>query len=160
MSKSFRPEDLHAQSPGDLNLAAHGHFWTGLQQVALAAGMAMRGQMYVEYWVPSDLLHKIPIVMIHGGGGQGLDFLGTAEGGEGWAHWFVRQGYAVYVVDRPGHGRSPHHPIVQGEMGPPPVSAFIEKLFTNPAAQPEQYATAKLHDHWPGTGKLGDAAFD
>ena len=160
MVKSYRPADLHAQSSGDLNLAAQGFFWTGLQQVALPTGMALRGQMYVEYWVPSDLRHKVPIVMIHGGGGQGLDYLGTAEGGEGWMHWFVRQGYAVYVIDRPGHGRAPHHPAVQGEMGPPPVSAFIEKLFSRPEADPGQYPTAKLHNQWPGSGKLGDPAFD
>jgi len=160
MVKSYRPADLHAQSPGDLNLAAHGHFWTGLQQVTTPAGIALRGQMYVEYWVPSNLRHKLPIVMVHGGGGQGLDYLGTAEGAEGWAHWFVRQGYAVYVVDRPGNGRAARHPDLQGEMGPPPVSAFIEKLFTRPELNPDQYATAKLHDKWPGAGKLGDAAFD
>ena len=32
-------------------------------------------------------------------------------------YWFVRRGWAVYVVDRPQHGRSPFNPAVQGEMG-------------------------------------------
>ncbi|MWB79033.1 alpha/beta fold hydrolase [Pseudooceanicola sp. 216_PA32_1] len=160
MTRSYRPADLHAGSAGALHLAAQGYFWTGLQTVDLPGGKALRGQMYVEYWIPADLRHPLPIVMIHGGGGQGLDYLGTAEGGEGWAHWFVRQGYAVYVVDRPGHGRAPHHPAVQGEMGPPPVAGSIERLFTRPEAFPDQYATAALHDKWPGSGQLGDPAFD
>ena len=160
MTRSFRPADLHASAGTELRLAAQGFFWTGAQPVDLPGGKALRGQMYVEYWIPSDLRHALPIVMIHGGGGQGLDYLGTADGGEGWVHWFVRRGYAVYVVDRPGHGRAPHHPAVQGEMGPPPVAAFIEKLFSRPEAEPGQYPSAALHNQWPGSGQLGDPAFD
>ena len=53
-----------------------------------------------------------PIVLIHGGGGQGTDWLGTPDGRPGWATFLVQEGYAVYVVDRPGHGRSPYHPDV------------------------------------------------
>ena len=37
-----------------------------------------------------------------------------------------RQGYAVYVVDRPGHGRAPFHPDVLGPAGQPvPVRAGL-----------------------------------
>lgn len=119
----------------------------------------MRGQQYNEFWIPAELEHEWPIVMIHGGGGQGTDWLGTADGREGWVHWFVRRGWAVYVVDRPQHGRSPFHPEFQGAMGGPGPTHFLERLFTRPRDFPDNYAQAALHDKWPGSGKMDDPAF-
>ena len=121
MARSYRPADLHAAGAArPLELAAQGFFWTGGEIVAHeTAGPVMRGQQYVEYWIPRELTHAFPLVLIHGGGGQGTDFLGTADGREGWVHWFVRRGWAVYVVDRPQHGRSPFNPAVQ------PLDALI-----------------------------------
>jgi pimeloyl-ACP methyl ester carboxylesterase len=116
--------------------------------------------MYVEYWIPSHLRYETPLVMIHGGGGQGLDYLQTADGRPGWAHWFVRQGYAVYVVDRPGHGRSPLHPDLLGEMSPPPTYEFLSGLFSAPAKGPMAWPGADLQTQWPGEGTIGDPALD
>jgi len=48
-----------------------------------------------------------PIVMLHGAFHTGACYLTTPDGREGWAPWFARQGRTVYVVDWPGHGRSP-----------------------------------------------------
>ncbi|WP_156681214.1 alpha/beta hydrolase [Sphingomonas profundi] len=157
---SLRPADLHAASRAPLALAAQGFFWVGATPLDTPAGPVPRGQMYVEYWIPAVLAHPLPIVMIHGGGGQGLDFLGTADGREGWVHWFVRQGYAVYVVDRPGHGRAPFHPDALGAMTPLLPTAFLEEWFCRPEDFPERYPQARLHDKWPGSGRLGDPAFD
>ena len=161
MSKSYRPQDLHAAGKSrPLELAAQGFFWTGGELIGHpAAGKAMRGQQYVEYWIPQDLRHETPIVMIHGGGGQGTDFLGTPDGREGWAHWFVRAGWPVYVVDRPQHGRSPFNPEFQGEMGKPGPTVYLERLFTRPEDFENNYPQAKLHNQWPGTGKMDDPAF-
>jgi len=161
MAKSYRPADLHAAGTAHpLELAAQGFFWTGGQIVRHeTAGPVMRGQQYVEYWIPHDLKHEWPIVMIHGGGGQGTDFLGTADGREGWAHWFVRRGWAVYVVDRPQHGRSPFNPAIQGEMSGVAPTIFLERLFTRPEAFDDNYPQAKLHDKWPGSGEGDDPAF-
>lgn len=159
MRRSYRPQDLHAQGT-PLALAAQGFFWTGIDWTEAPWGPAIRGQMYVEYWIPAQLHHITPLVLVHGGGGQGLDWLGTADGRPGWAQWFVRQGWPVYVVDRPGHGRSPHHPEAMGAMGGLPPAAFIERFFTRPEAWPEQYPTARLHDKWPGGGAPGDPGFD
>ena len=158
--KSVRPADLHAGSVGVLALAAQGFFWVGGEPCEAAVGPVLRAPMYVEYWIPQDLRHPWPLVMVHGGGGQGLDFLGTADGREGWVHWFVRQGYAVYVVDRPGHGRAPFHPEILGEMMPPTEAAFLEQQFCRPEDFPDRYPTAHLHTQWPGTGTLGDKPFD
>ncbi len=158
--KSVRPADLHAASRSPLMLAAQGFFWVGGEPAQTQSGPALRAQMYVEYWIPQDLRYRWPLVMVHGGGGQGLDFLGTADGREGWVHWFVRRGYAVYVVDRPGHGRSPFHPDVLGAMSPPPPTAFLEEWFCRPAEFAERYSQARRHDKWPGSGRFGEAHFD
>jgi len=149
--KSVRPADLHAGSVGVLGLAAQGFFCVGGEHRDSPVGPVLRAPMYVEYWIPQDLRHPWPLVMVHGGGGQGLDFLGTADGREGWVHWFVRAGFAVYVVDRPGHGRAPFHPEILGEMMPPTEVSFLEQRFCRPDG---------LHTQWPGAGTLGDKHFD
>lgn len=160
MSKSYRPADLHAAgSQNPLELAAQGFFWTGGELIETSAGPMMRGQQYVEYWVPQNLLHSTPIVMVHGGGGQATDYLGTADGREGWVHYFVRQGWAVYVVDRPQHGRSPFHPEVQGEIAGLLPTSFLEEMFCRPSDFPERYPQAHLHNKWPGSGKMDDPNF-
>ena len=46
--------------------------------------------------------------MVHGGSQTGTNFTGTPDGREGWAQYFVRRGYAVYVVDGVARGRSAH----------------------------------------------------
>ena len=62
--------------------------------------------MFVQYVLPAQRRHDYPIVFIHGGGGQGTDWLETPDGRDGWVDYFVADGWDVYVVDRPGHGRS------------------------------------------------------
>jgi pimeloyl-ACP methyl ester carboxylesterase len=63
--------------------------------------------MYVEYFFPAKPTHKTPIVLIHGCCTTGAGFVSTPDGREGWAKYFVRHGWKTYVVDQPGHGRSP-----------------------------------------------------
>lgn len=158
---SYRPADLHAKGRANpLELAAQGFFWTGGELVDHPqAGKAMRGQQYVEYWIPREMRHHTPIVMVHGGGGQGTDFLGTPDGREGWVQYFVRAGWPVYVVDRPQHGRSPFNPEFQGAMAQPGPTVFLERLFTRPQDFADNYPQARLHDKWPGSGTLEDPAF-
>ena len=62
------------------------------------------------------LTHPYPIVMIHGGSQTGTNFTGTPDGREGWAQYFVRRGYAVYVVDQVARGRSAHFSQSQGKV--------------------------------------------
>ncbi|KWV48479.1 hypothetical protein AS156_18575 [Bradyrhizobium macuxiense] len=116
--------------------------------------------MFVQFQIPERVLHPYPIVMVHGGGGQGLDFLGTPDGRPGWATYFLRQGYAVYVVDRPGHGRSPLHPEALGPMTPPLAYEPAMTLFTAPGKQPNAWPNAQKHTQWPGTGVIGDLTLD
>ena len=60
-------------------------------------------------FIPQRLRHgraTLPIVLIPGGALTGVHFLTTPDGREGWAHYFVRRGYPVYIVDVPGRGRA------------------------------------------------------
>ena len=81
-----------------------GHFFTGLRTRTGAAGTSVYGT-HVEYQTPRSVRNNL--VLVHGGGGQALDMLTTADGRPGWATLFLRDGFAVYTVDRPGLGRSP-----------------------------------------------------
>jgi pimeloyl-ACP methyl ester carboxylesterase len=146
-----------------LDLAEWSYFWIGVERADLARGTVVNGkQMYVEYMIPAQLKHPYPIVMVHGGGGQGIDWMGTPDGRPGWAHYFVQEGHAVYVVDRPGHGRSPFNPDIDGPF-PRTAQAYeqVEHQFTAPEKAEKPYAAcAKLHMQWPGTGTTGDPTVD
>ena len=119
--------------------------------------------MYVEYQIPAKVKHPYPIVLVHGGGGQGLDWMGTPDGRRGWATMLLEEGYKVYVVDRPGHGRSPYHPDLHGGWPAAQTLESISNLFTPQRAKLPlpggrgfgNSPNAKLHNQWPGTGAVG-----
>jgi pimeloyl-ACP methyl ester carboxylesterase len=147
-----------AQERGPLVLAKSSYFFVGGKIDPAVAGSAPVGQIYVEYMIPQRLRHRTPIVMVHGGSQTGTNFTGTPDGREGWAQYFVRRGYAVYVVDGVARGRSAHWSQVQG-----PVSAANIDRLTQRFVAPERFKLwpqAHLHTQWPGDGKPGDAAFD
>ena len=121
---------------GELVTARRGLFWVGDETVSLPQGTVPRGQMFVQWEAPATVTKPYPIVLIHGGGGQGTDWLGTPDGRPGWATFLLQEGYAVYVVDRPGHGRAPFHPDVLGPMGSPLSIELVSRLFTNAASSP------------------------
>jgi pimeloyl-ACP methyl ester carboxylesterase len=87
--------------------------------------------MFVQYMLPARRRHAYPLVMIHGGGGQGTDWLQTPDGRDGWADYFVADGWDVYVVDRPGHGRSQSNPSCRDGMVGVAKSAIISRLSTS-----------------------------
>src|SRR5215470_16174479 len=121
-------------------------------------GQTMSGQLYAEFQIPAKQTHPWPIVMIHGGWQTGTNFTGTPDGREGWAQYFLRQGYAVYVVDQPGRGRSSYQPELEGPQVGPDITA-TQQRFTAPEKF-NLWPQAKLHTQWPGTGVQGDSAFD
>src|SRR5213594_3198619 len=68
-----------------LDLAEWSYFWVGVEQAHLARGTVVNGkQMYVEYWIPAQARHPYAMVLVHGGGGQGTDWMGTPDGRPGW----------------------------------------------------------------------------
>jgi pimeloyl-ACP methyl ester carboxylesterase len=102
---------------GPLNLADEGTFFVGGTSLVSTnpgaspagpsrPGTAIVNQMYVHYRIPAQRTNPVPIVLVHGGGLTGVSYETTPDGREGWATYLARKGYAVYVVDTPGRGRS------------------------------------------------------
>lgn len=63
--------------------------------------------IYADVVQATGDVRRPPIVMLHGGFHNGTAFLATPDGRAGWATWFAQRGHDVYVMDWPGHGRSP-----------------------------------------------------
>jgi pimeloyl-ACP methyl ester carboxylesterase len=123
-------------------------------------GTVLRGPLYVEWEAPAEPLSRPPWVLVHGGGGQGTDYLTTPDGRLGWSRLLVQQGHTVYIVDRPGHGRSPHHPDVLGPMGPPMGAQGLRPIFVPPPEGVDSNPWAGLHTQWPGGREPGDPVYD
>jgi pimeloyl-ACP methyl ester carboxylesterase len=141
-----------------MNPPREGHFFVGGEYFEAGGGVFMANQMYVEFRLPAERRHELPIVMIHGGGQTGTNFTATPDGREGWAQYFVHQGYAVYVVDQVGRGRSAHHAEPHGGTHRSDA-ARIEGRFTAPERS-QLWPQARLHTQWPGEGVRGQPAFD
>jgi len=133
-----------------LKLADQGCFWVGVQRKQMPYGTIAQGQMFVQYMIPAEKRHALPVVMVHGGGGQGTHMMGIG-GRPGWVHYFVQAGYSVYWVDRPSYGRSPYHPDALGPSHLPNVPAY-EGLIGSTAV----FNTAQ----WPGPGGMNDPLID
>ena len=96
---------------GPLALRDIGYRFIGhTTQPAEDGSLNVLNSMFVHYLLPANSRHQYPIVMIHGGGGQGTDWLETPDGRDGWVDYFLADGWDVYVVDRPSHGRSQSNP--------------------------------------------------
>jgi pimeloyl-ACP methyl ester carboxylesterase len=148
-----------AAPKGPLMIASQGYLFVGGQYTTAKNGQQiMAGQMYVQYQIPQRRTHPYPIVMWHGGGQTGTNFLGTPDGRPGWADYFLRQGYAVYVVDQPARARSGFFTEAYGPTRRPNATAMSDR-FTAPELA-KMYPQAPLHTQWPGNGKAGDAIFD
>jgi pimeloyl-ACP methyl ester carboxylesterase len=122
----------------------------GVQRKQMSYGTIALGQMYVQYMIPAVRRYPYPVVMVHGGGGQGCHMMGIG-GRPGWVHYFVQAGYSVYWVDRPSYGRSPYHPDALGPSHLPNVPPY-EGLLQSTAV----FNTAQ----WPGPGGMNDPLVD
>lgn len=136
-----------------------GYFFVGGRYETVGAKELATGQMYVQFHAPAEVTQPYPVVLVHGTAQTGVNFLGTPDGRAGWVDRFVERGFAVYVVDQVGRGRSGDNPEVYGpyaRLAP----GDLESIFTGQ----ERFALfpqAKLHTQWPGgPGVKGNAAFD
>lgn len=96
-----------------------GYFWVTAERLPLGGGTYQRGPMFVAWEAPEKVTQPYPVVLVHGGTSQGTEWADTPDSRPGWAQRFVEAGYAVLIVDRPAHGRSPYHSEVLGPMSPP-----------------------------------------
>ena len=141
-----------------LAIAKQGYFFVGGKYAPVGDKQVLSGQAYVEYQIPARLTQPYPLVIVPGAAQTATNFTGTADGREGWAQFFLRRGYAVYIVEQPGRGRSSYQPDTDGPQAFPQLSS-VQQRFT----ASEKYSLwpqARLHTQWPGTGQAGDATFD
>src|SRR5580700_8561309 len=154
------PPSIHTFSTEDI--ASTGFFYVGGQYVGAPGKEVMDGAEYVEVMVPKKIRHPYPIVMFHGAGQTGTDWLQTPDGRPGWAYFFIKQGYTVYMVDYPARGRSAYVPNADGALTIR-TAPQLEQIWT---ALPElgDWPQAKKYTQWPSTapnkGKMGDPVFD
>src|SRR5580700_4267446 len=143
---------------GPLSIARQGYLFAGGKYTTVNGRQVMSGQMYAEFQIPSKQTHAWPIVMVHGGGQTGTNFTGTPDGREGWAQYFLRQGYAVYVVDQVGRGRSGYLAAAYG----PDRNVERDNSASRYVAEEKfnLWPQAHLHAQWPGAAQPGDPVFD
>ncbi len=141
-----------------LEIAREGYVFAGGKYSTVKDGKIMSGQIYAEFQIPARQRHPYPIVMIHGGNQTGTNFTGTPDGREGWAQFFLREGYAVYVVDQAGRGRSAYASDLYG----PQLASNLESVQQRFTAieNYNRWPQAHLHTQWPGKGVPGDPIFD
>jgi pimeloyl-ACP methyl ester carboxylesterase len=145
-----------AQEP--LAIAKQGYFFVGGKYTAVGDKQVQTGSAYVEYQVPRRHTQPYPLVIVPGAAQTATNFTGTADGREGWAQFFLRRGYAVYIVEQPGRGRSGYQPDTEGPQAFPQLLS-VQQRFT---AQEKfmLWPQARLHTQWPGAGTAGDPTFD
>jgi len=152
-------QDGQSSKKGPLVIAKQGYFYVGGTYQTVGTTQYVTGQAYVEYQIPQNVKHPYPIVMIEGFGLTGTNFTGTPDGRDGWAQFFLREGYAVYVYDQPGRGRSAWVASAYGAIPQPTSASASQSAFSRPE-DANLYPTAHLHTQWPGSGSIGDPIFD
>ena len=125
--------------------------------------------MYVEYQIPANSRRlengapaKYPIIFVHGGSHTGAGWLSTPDDRPGWADFFLKHGWPVYVVDQPGRARSPYLAAAYGPLPGPTTPKATEDRWSasEKGNRATQWPQAFSHTQWPGTGLHGDAIFD
>jgi pimeloyl-ACP methyl ester carboxylesterase len=97
-----------------LRLADHNYFFVGIEKKSSPNGTVVYGQSGVQVFTPAEVRHPYPVILVHGGLGQAVHMMGIGRR-PGWVHYFVREGYRTYVMDRPAYGRVPMHPETFGD---------------------------------------------
>jgi len=148
-----------ARSEEPLSIVKMGYVYAGGKYSEVKGRKIMSGQIYAEYFVPAKQTSPYPIVLVHGGGTSGSIYLQTPDGRPGWAQYFLRKGFSVYVVDQPGRGKSAY---ISDVYGPLPGAGTPDNLQRNQTATSRYnlWPQAHLQTQWPGEGVAGDPIFD
>ncbi|KAF7331750.1 hypothetical protein MKEN_00054800 [Mycena kentingensis (nom. inval.)] len=134
------------------------YFYVGQTYVPGGTSSFAANQMYVERLTPAVVSQPFPLLIFHGQGQTGTNFLNTPDGRLGWADYFLGKGYELYIIDQPSRGRSAWQPSVNGPLVP--FDTFtVEARFTA-TQRYNLWPQAYLHTQWPGNGSMGDPIFD
>ena len=127
------------------------HFGDAPATGAPSVGEITVDQMYVQYRIPMTVGGP-PIIMVHGSGHTGVTYETTPDGREGWATYFTRHGFPVYVVDHVGRGRSGFDPTVlnRAKVESNPSLLPSVPLTTRERAYPNFLIGAKYPTPYPG----------
>ena len=159
-STAAPPSSIPTFSTADI--ASTGFFYIGGHYADAGGKTYMDGAEYVEVMVPKKIRSRYPLVFLHGAGQTATDWLQTPDGRPGWAYYFLKQGYVVYMVDFPARGRSAWVPELDGQVTIRDM-ANLEKIWTD-LPEMGDWPQAKLYTQWPGEGpnkgKMGDPVFD
>ena len=139
--------------PEPLSIERQGYVFAGGKYSTVNDRQVMGGQLYAEFQIPSKQSHPWPIVMIHGGSQTGTNFTGTPDGREGWAQFFLRQGYATYVVDQAGRGRAAYQADLYGPAAALNLETTQRQFVGSGALQPlaagaSSHAVARAGCSW------------
>src|SRR5215471_860176 len=134
------------------DIARTGFFYVGGHYVGSPGQEIMGGAEYVEVMVPKKIRRPYPIVFLHGAGQTGTDWLQTPDGRAGWAYYFIKQGYVIYIVDYPARGRSAYNPNPDGDGALTIRTALqLEQIWTD-IGEMGKWPQAKKFSQWPGEG--------
>jgi pimeloyl-ACP methyl ester carboxylesterase len=152
---AWRGSRIISRSYGTLERTA---FYVGGSYGVSDGERFMHGQMFVERLLPERRRHRVPLLLIHGGGQTAVGWLTTPDERRGWAELFAADGWVVYIVDQPARGRSPWHPAVNGPLVRLSPELLAERFTA--CARLGDWPEARLHTQWPGDGTPGDPIFD
>jgi pimeloyl-ACP methyl ester carboxylesterase len=142
-------------------VAKRGYFYVGGHYIGESGKSVMQGQIYVEVLAPKKQRRPYPLVLIHGAAQTATNWMGTPDGREGWAEYFVSLGYVVYMIDQPMRGRSAWHP---GDGATRMFTAENEQFQFTAIESDGTWPGREKHTQWPGDGankgKKGDPVFD
>ncbi|MBL8550460.1 MAG: hypothetical protein JNJ73_10775 [Hyphomonadaceae bacterium] len=145
-----------AQASAPLSIARQGFFYVGGKRHETEAGPVIADRMYVEFQIPAQQTQPYPLVFFHGGGPSGVVWTMTPDGRPGWRDYFLRRGFAVYIVDAPMIGRSGYNSLVDGAQT---IVPNIPQPPPAPGAAPRWPQEVK-HTQSPATGGADDPVRD
>jgi len=144
-------------------IARSGFLYAGGKYVGEPGKQIMGDTMYTEVWVPRQMRHPYPVVLLHGNGQTGAVWRQTPDGRAGWAYYLIDQGYTVYMVDYPARGRSPYVPGVDGKLGIR-TALDLSQIWTGPVLSGGNFPRMSKYTQWPSDspkkGTMGDPVFD
>ncbi|KAK6843129.1 hypothetical protein PG987_003989 [Apiospora arundinis] len=141
-------------------LYARDVFYVGGRSVTSGSGNILADQVYVEKLTPScGVKQPHPLVFFHGGANSAVTWLNTPDNRQGFASYFLKKGYMVYLVDQIATGRSAQQDTTDFTLANGTTVQVVQGGFSAPELSPT-YPQATLHTQWPGSGQVGDPIFE